>query len=606
MFDPCAPDSAAREVPARDTPDWDRAVARLSLDAQIQLLPYALGFFGICLPIFVAVAGYAPNAVWLAASLGVYGFNWAVFYAIVDWRKKNEPSIAHVRLHTAVHVAAGLLWALAIVQTVYFAEGAGPFRELLLILCVGAAIGVIFFTSPNLPSLLIVGPTAAAGPVLALRFHPGTANTGLLMLCGVSLAMALALILNRHLRQHFALALEREGLIVEREGALVETRRLAKSKSDIVATLSHEIRNGLSGMAHVLAGALGAGSRGAPSREQLKAALSAARDLVEVLDATLDSEVAEAGRLKVALKPIDAARLVQDTALLQRGNAAAKGLEVAAQVDPALTEGPGAVIADSARARQILNNLVGNAVKYTVRGRIEIRAFKVGEDRVRFEVADTGPGLTEEELRLAFQPFERVARTGAGVPGAGLGLSLSRRLAALMQGELGADSAPGVGSRFWLDLRFDAEAAPPEAPAAPALPTAERSLRVLMAEDDQLNAAMMRAVLEQLGHKVVHVQDGRRAVDMLGMGEFDLIMVDGRMPVMDGPTTVGAIRALEGPAARAPVVGVIGGDADEAKAMLDAGADSVLRKPVTVTAVARAVADASHRSGAGRGRRAVA
>lgn len=607
MFELRAPDSAAREIPARDTPDWDRAVARLSLDAQIQLLPYALGFFGICLPIFVAVAGYAPNAVWLAASLGVYGFNWAVFYAIVDWRKKNEPSIDHVRLHTAVHVAAGLLWALAIVQTVYFAEGAGPFRELLLILCVGAAIGVIFFTSPNLPSLLVVGPTAAAGPVLALRFHPETANTGLLMLCGVSLAMALALILNRHLRQHFALALEREGLIVEREGALIETRRLAKSKSDIVATLSHEIRNGLSGMAHVLAGALGAGSRGAPSREQLKAALSAARDLVEVLDATLDSEVAEAGRLKVALKPIDAARLVQDTALLQRGNAAAKGLEVTAQVDPALADGPGAVIADSARARQILNNLVGNAVKYTVRGRIEIRAFKVGEDRVRFEVADTGPGLTDEELRLAFQPFERVARTGAGVPGAGLGLSLSRRLAALMQGELGADSAPGVGSRFWLDLCFDPEASPPEAVAAPTLPTAERALRVLMAEDDQLNAAMMRAVLEQLGHKVVHVQDGRRAVDMLGMGEFDLIMVDGRMPVMDGPSTVTAIRALDGPAARAPVVGVIGGDADEAKAMLDAGADSVLRKPVTVTAVARAVADASHRSAGGRGgRRAVA
>lgn len=268
-----ATETLVREIPARDTPDWERAVARMSLDAQIQLLPYALGFFGICLPIFVAVAGYAPNAAWMAASLGVYGFNWAVFYAIVDWRKKNEPAIEHVRLHTAVHVSAGLLWALAIIQTVYFAEGAGPFRELLLILCAGAAVGVIFFASPNLPSLLIVGPTAAAGPVIALRFHPDSADTGVLIMCGVCLAMALALILNRHLRGHFALALEREGLIVEREGALIETRRLAKSKSDIVATLSHEIRNGLSGMAHVLAGALGAGSRGAPSREQLKAAL---------------------------------------------------------------------------------------------------------------------------------------------------------------------------------------------------------------------------------------------------------------------------------------------------------------------------------------------
>src|SRR5690606_11184996 len=156
-------------------------------------------------------------------------------------------------------------------------------------------------------------------------------DTGTLVLSASALAMALALILNRHLRQHFALALEREGLIVEREGALNETRRLAKSKSDILATLSHEIRNGLSGVAHVLAGALGAGSRGAPSRDQLKAALAAARDLVEVLDATLDSEVAETGRLNVSSKSLDSALLIQDMALLHRGAAQAKGLQISAQ-----------------------------------------------------------------------------------------------------------------------------------------------------------------------------------------------------------------------------------------------------------------------------------
>src|SRR5690606_97281 len=312
--------------------DWEREVARRGLDAQIQLLPYALGFFGICLPVFVAVASYAPNALWLSACLGVYGFNWAVFYAVLDWHKRRKLEVSNVRLRTAVHIAAGLLWAVSILQTSYFALGAGPLAEVLLVLSAGGAIGVIFFSAPSLPSLLIVGPVAAIGPILGLRANPETAATGTIVLSGVALAMALALILNRHLREHFALALEREELIVEREGALIQTRKMAKSKSDILATLSHEIRNGLSGVAHVLAGALGAGSRGAPSRDQLKAALSAARDLVEVLDATLDSETVEAGRITLQPKPINPGRLANDIVLLQRPNASAKGLTITAQI----------------------------------------------------------------------------------------------------------------------------------------------------------------------------------------------------------------------------------------------------------------------------------
>jgi CheY-like chemotaxis protein len=216
---------------------------------------------------------------------------------------------------------------------------------------------------------------------------------------------------------------------------------------------------------------------------------------------------------------------------------------------------------------------------------------------VRLEVVDSGPGLSADELAKAFEPFSRVARTGAGVPGAGLGLSLSRRLAELMGGEVSAESAPGVGSRFWLDLPWDpaARVAEPPAPAPDEAAAPAKTLRVLIAEDDKLNAAMLRAVLEQLGHKVLHAQDGRRAVELLGRAEVDLVMLDGRMPEMDGPATARAMRALPGPAARLPVVAVIGGDAEDAAAMLEAGADTVLRKPVTVAGVARAVADAAER-----------
>jgi signal transduction histidine kinase/CheY-like chemotaxis protein len=580
----------------------DRAIMRQALDAQVRLLPYALGFFGICLPVFVMLGVHARNSSWLGVCLGVYGFIWALFYLVVDWLKKTPGAAENVRLRVRIQMAGALLWAIALIQTSFFAAGSGPIlAEPMLVLCAGAAAGVIFFASPSLPSLLLISPVAAAAPIMILKSNPHTAYTGDLVMSGLFLTMALNLILNRHLRDHFLLSLEREGLIEDRETALKDARRLAKSKSDIVATLSHEIRNGLSGVAHVLAGALGAGSRGAPSREQLKAALNAAHDLADVLDATLDSETAEAGTLSVNKRPIDAARLVNELVLLHRPTATTKGVEMCAHVDDSLAGARGAAIGDSARVRQVLNNLVCNAVKYTVRGRIEVRGLLVAPDRVRLEVADSGPGLSADELKLAFEPFARVERTGAGVPGAGLGLSLSRQLAALMGGEVSADSAPGVGSRFWLDLPFDPEAKIEEAPIPLREPSA-RPMRVLVVEDDGLNAAMLRAVLEQLGHRVLHAQDGRRAIDLLKGSEFDLVMLDGRMPGMDGPDTAREIRALDSAACELPVVAVIGGDADEAQSMMEAGADTVLRKPVTVASVARAVADAAARHANGRTR----
>jgi CheY-like chemotaxis protein/anti-sigma regulatory factor (Ser/Thr protein kinase) len=316
-----------------------------------------------------------------------------------------------------------------------------------------------------------------------------------------------------------------------------------------------------------------------------------------VLNTTLDSETAEAGRLHVDLRPFDPVALVRDLVLLNRPNAAAKGLELTFHVDPELTSAEaGAVIADAARVRQILANLLGNALKFTVRGRVEARIERAGENRLAIEIADTGPGLTEDEVTEAFEPFHRVERTSAGTSGAGLGLSLSQRLARLMGGELKAQSALGVGTCVRLVLPYDAsaEAHPHDEPnevAAPD-PAEPRRLRVLIAEDDALNAAMLRAILEQLGHQVVHAHDGARAVDLAKLCDFDLVMIDGRMPRMDGPQTIAAIRALTEASARAPIIAVIGGDADEAKECIAAGADAVLRKPVSVAAVARAVADA--------------
>lgn len=573
------------------------AITRQALDTQGALLPYALLTFALGLPVYVWVGSHAPNAAWMSASFPMFACAWGVFYGIVNWMK--QPSHANnLRQRGRFHAGGGLLWSLTVAEMALFAHFAGPMREVLLLISLAGAVILIFFAAPWLPSLLIVAPAAVVTPLVALSVGPQNRGVFHLALGGVALALALALIVNRILRRQFALGAEREALILERASKVEESRRLAQSKSDLVATLSHEIRNGLTGVAHVLAAAAGKSGRAAPSREQLTAALDAANDLIAVLNTTLDSETAEAGRLSVASRPFDAVALVSDLVLLNKPNATAKGLELTLHVEPGLAGSQsGAAMADVHRVRQILANLIGNALKFTVRGRVEARIERTVSGRLAIEIADTGPGLMGDELVRAFEPFNRIARTSAGTSGAGLGLSLSRQLARLMGGELAAHSAVGVGSCFRLELPYDPDAMPEREPdllePAPASAPERRALKVLIAEDDSLNAAMLRAVIEQLGHQVVHAVDGRRAADLASVCEFDLLMIDGRMPQMDGPQTIAAVRALPGKAGRVPIVGVIGGDADEAQDCTNAGADAVLRKPVSVTAVARAVADAT-------------
>lgn len=581
----------------QNTPADGGADARLALDAQAALLPYALAVFAVALPIYVWACSFARNAGWMAISFAVFAINWGIFYGVVAWLR--TPAAEDLNRRARVHVMSGLLWALAVCQMAVFADGAGPARETLLMLSAGAAVVCIFFAAPYLLALLLTAPLAAAGPLYLLFSQPQSSQAGGMAFGAVSLAMALSLILNRMLRRQHALALAHEALLEERLKVLESAERAARSKSDIVATLSHEIRNGLTGVTHVLAAAAGKGGRAAPSREQLNAALDAAQDLVAVLNATLDSETAESGRLAVESVAFEPVRLIRDLVLLDRPHAVAKGLELVVHIEPDLEHRQlGAAVGDPLRTRQIIANIVGNAVKYTVRGRIEVRVER-RDNQIAIEVADTGPGLSREELDQAFQAFQRVERTGAGVNGAGLGLSLSRQLAKLMGGALDATSAVGVGSCFTLTLPFDEHAireiepdseAPQVVEAAGAPP---RNLRILIAEDDALNAAMLRAILEQLGHQVVHAQNGRRALDLARICDFDLVMLDGRMPILDGPQTAAALRALETANREVPIVAVIGGDADEARECLDAGADTVLRKPVSVAAVARAVADAA-------------
>nr|MBP6547208.1 response regulator [Phenylobacterium sp.] len=468
-----------------------QSVTQQALEAQTALLPYALAVFAVSLPAYVWAGSHAVNAVWMTGTFAIFAAAWGAFYGVVNWLKTPEAA-ANTAKRGRIQILSALIWALAVAQIAAFSDGAGPAREPLLMTALAASVVIIFFASPWLPSLLIVGPAAAAGPLIALFSRPEDNDLASNAWGAIALAMALALILNRILRRQFSLAAEREVLIADRAGKMEEARRLAQSKSDLVATLSHEIRNGLTGVAHVLAAAVGRNGRGAPSREQLAAALDAANDLIAVLNTTLDSETAEAGRLSVDTRPFDPVALLRDLVLLNRPNAAMKGLELTLHVPPELESGQaGAAVADVHRARQIIANLIGNAVKFSVRGRVEARVEITPAGRLAIEIADTGPGLAADELDRAFEPFARVARTSAGTSGAGLGLSLARQLARLMGGDLTAHSAVGVGSCFRLELPYDPQAVAERVIEAVEViapdPTERRALKVLIAEDDALN-----------------------------------------------------------------------------------------------------------------------
>jgi signal transduction histidine kinase len=556
-------------------------VAEQALAAQQGLLPYALAAFGVTLPMYVWVGGHAADAPWMSGSFVIFGLAWGALYWVVNWLK--TPEAQDFRRRGRVHLLCGLMWAGAVAQIAVFADGAGPVRETLLEAALAAAMICTFFASVWLPSLLVVAPVAVAGPLIAFFARPESRGAGQVAWGATALALALGLLVNQILRRQFTLAAEREGLVAESAQQAATAGRLARSKSDLVSALSSEVRNGLTGVAHVLAAAAGRGGRAAPSREQLNAALDATGDLLDVVATTLDAETAQAGRLTVDLHPLDAAGLARGLVQRARPRAAAKGLEIGLVVDPELSaRAAGAALGDPARVRQALSALVSNAVKYSLRGRVEIRIGLAAPDRLSIAVADTGPGLSDAEMALAFEPFQRIARTSAGAPGAGLGLTLARDLAKLMGGVVRGESAQGVGSCFVLELpwREDLVAEPLDGPADAGL---ERvSLKVLLAETDALAAAQLRAQLEQLGHQVLQAADGGRAVELARNLQLDLVMAG------SGPEA----QALLAQVRDLPRVAVIGGDPDEAREAIAAGASAILRKPFGLPALARALADA--------------
>ncbi len=344
------------------------------------------------------------------------------------------------------------------------------------------------------------------------------------------------------------------GLIVDvtarkrQELDLAEARRRAEdandAKSRFVASMSHEIRTPLNGVL-AMAAALERTPLSADQSRMLDVVMRSGDQLLAMLDDVLDIAKIEAGHLTLQNEAFDLAAKVDAVAALFRESATEKALSLDVEIAP---EARGVCFGDPLRLRQVLQNFVSNAVKFTEQGTVVIRVRRNG-DALRFEVEDTGIGMTEDHAQRLFQRFTQADTSiTRRYGGTGLGLAICRELAGLMGGAVGVESAPGEGSAFWFEAPFPCAAVHDNA-ANLGLP-----VRILAAEDHDGNRLVLETLLEQVGLAVHFVEDGVQAVEAARIAAFDLVLMDLSMPNMGGIDAARAIRALGGLNADIPII----------------------------------------------------
>jgi len=364
-----------------------------------------------------------------------------------------------------------------------------------------------------------------------------------------------------------------------------------RAKSEFLAVMSHEIRtpmNGILGMAHLLLDTpLSAGQR-----RQVETLRDSGQALLTILNDILDFSKMEAGRLELVAEDFDLERVVASVSSLMTPRAREKGLALEASV---AGDVPTALRADAGRLRQVLLNLVGNAIKFTDAGevRLDVTQDAPTDERVplRIVVRDTGIGIPPEAQARLFQEFTQVdASATRRFSGTGLGLAICRRIVLAMGGEIGVESRPGAGATFTVTVALERARAPLAADADVAAPVIT-ALRILLAEDHPVNREVALGLLKRHGHAVTVVTDGAAAVTAARDGGFDVILMDVHMPGMDGIEASRIVRGFPGAAGRVPIVALSASVMkDETDLCFEAGMDEFLAKPIDPAALARVLA----------------
>jgi signal transduction histidine kinase/CheY-like chemotaxis protein len=564
------------------------------------------------------VVSYIVWAGWQAGQMRAAVLAGTVGYAGTAWRWWISHHYGHSATLTGEQLrkawlslegnaaVAGLLWVVSVVG-IYAKLTGSEATTFMVVACGSVAVAAYFMSLVGRSFELLAVPQLGAVMVVSLFLQPVRQPTLSILVAIFGLTMLRAA---RDFTQATIRAV-RHGLEADVANASLQRAKVAAeatndslqrakeaadaanmAKSQFLATMSHEIRTPMNGVLGALE-LLRTSRLDTQQRRLVKTAASSGESLMTILNDVLDHSKIEAGKLNLVRTPLSLHATAASVVALFRANAQTKGLALVLDLAPGVAD---RVLGDSQRLKQVLLNLVGNAIKFTERGTVSLSLTPLssprsGVDRVRFEVLDSGMGMPPDAVTRLFQPFQQVETSrGKRNGGTGLGLAISQKIVEAMGGRIEVQSQIGVGSSFHFDLAFDVDPNPPTGDAIDSAMTGLDAIpsrlagTVLVVEDNPVNRVIAEEMLESLGLDIIEAQDGVEALDVLSRRSVDLVLMDCQMPVMDGYTATMHIRDRERRQRlpRTPIVALTA-DAYEEDAVhaLEVGMDAHLTKPYT-------------------------